>query len=298
MKLISGSSNRALANQVATSLGIPMLEVELTDFANGERRVYITEQVRGERIVILQSFSQPVNDHIMEFLLIADALERMGAKAALLVCPWMGYSMQDKVFREGEPIAAKVIANLVSHSFVERVYLMDLHNISIPGFFSIPTYHISAEKLFELYLTERFDLDRSVIVSPDFGGLKRARSFARRLELPLANIDKNRDLKTGDVTAVDLHGEVTDKQAFVFDDVILSGNTAVEAAKLLKEQGASSVHFIATHALLTSGSRDTLNHPTLDSIIVTNTIEHDDLPSNFTVLDAGDLFAEELKVWM
>lgn len=236
MKLISGSSNPTLSKKIAQELKIEMVEVELSKFANDEKRVRLTESVQGEAVILVQSFSQPVDEQIMEFLLLTDALERAGAEKVYAVIPWYGYSLQDKVFNDGEPLSAKVVANLISNSYTHRVFLLDVHNPSIAGFFSVPTHHLSALPLFKKYVTENFDLEQAIVASPDFGGLKRAAKLAKTLELDLVNIEKSRNLQTGQIVKMELHGEVKDKIVLVFDDVIVSGGTVIEATEVLKKK--------------------------------------------------------------
>lgn len=298
MKIISGSSNKKLAQNIADKLSLPLIDTEITTFANGEKRIWIKEQVRGENISIVQSFSHPTDEHIMEFLLITDALERLGARHINLIVPWMGYSLQDKVFREGEPIAAKVVANLVSNAYIKRAFLLDLHNTSTPGFFSIPTQYLSAIDLFAYYAKNNFDLNQTIIASPDFGGLKRARVFANKLDLDLANIDKHRDLKTGEVTAVGVHGHVKDKIVLLFDDCILSGGTVVEAAELLKNEGAREVHFLSTHGLFTGDAKENLQKSQVDSVVITNSIHQTSLPEKIKVLDVSQIFVDAINDWI
>lgn len=298
MKLASGSSNIPLAENIAKKLGIPMVSTQITRFANGEKRVYISDDLEGENICLVQSFSHPTDEHIMEFLLLTDALERLGVRHINLLVPWMGYSLQDKVFRSGEPIAAKVVANLISNSYVKRAYLLDVHNSSIPGFFSIPTHHLTASKLFANYIKENFGLNKSIIVSPDFGGIKRARVFADSLGLELANIDKHRDLTTGEVTALGLHGSVSGKIALLFDDIVLSGSTLVEVAKLLKQRGATQVHAIVTHGIFSENAIKKLEESDLDSIVITNSINHEKTSAKIKILDSSDIFVEPIKKWL
>lgn len=297
MRLISGSSNLGLAQALSHALNIPLVDVELSQFANGEKRVWIKEKLDGQDVVVVQSFSQPVDTHIVEFLLIIDALERLGAKDVHVIIPWLGYSLQDKVFREGEPIAAKVIANLISHSFVKRVYLVDLHNTSIPGFFSIPSTHISAMKLFADVAEHSFNKKDLVVASPDFGGLKRARQFADLLQVPLVNIDKHRNLKSGEVTAVGLHGDVKGKIVLEFDDIIVGGGTVIESADFLKKQGARAVHFYATHGLFVGTALQTLPSSQVDSVLITNTVAHEKLPNKITTLNIAPILASMLEEW-
>ena len=300
MKLLSGSSCPALSRKLADQLGIEMVAAELSEFANGERRVLIQDGdlVRGQNIVLVQSFSDPVDQHIMEFLLLTDALERLGARHINLVIPWMGYSLQDKVFRQGEPIGAKVVANLVSNSYIKRAFLLDLHNTSIPGFFSIPTHHLSALSNFAQYARDSIDLSQAVVASPDFGGLKRARVFANNLELDLVNVDKHRDLKTGQVTAQGLHGDVDGKIVLLFDDCILSGSTVVESAQLIKDQGAAEVHFFATHGIFTNNALQKLAESAVDKLIITNSIQQPEKIDNLFIQDVSHLFADALKNWL
>ncbi|MBU0576516.1 ribose-phosphate pyrophosphokinase, partial [Patescibacteria group bacterium] len=246
----------------------------------------------------VQSFSQPVDEYIMEFLLLTDALERMGARHINAVIPWYGYSLQDKVFKEGEPLSAKVVANLVSTSYVKRVFILDVHNTSIAGFFSIPTHHLSALDLFTKFAKNTYDLTETVVASPDFGGLKRAWQFAESLGVDWVNIDKHRDLQTGEITQMELHGDVNDKTVLVFDDVSVSGGTVVEAAEILKKSGANKVHFLVTHGLFAADAQSKLNTPMVDTIIITNSIHHPHLPDKVTVIDCAELFATALRDWM
>lgn len=297
MKIISGSSNPQIAHSIAQQLATEVVEAEIDHFANGEKRVWIKGKVRGQNIALIQSFSHPVDEHIVEFLLMDDALERSGARHVNLIVPWMGYSLQDKVFREGEPIAAKVVANLVSSAYIKRVFLLDLHNSSTPGFFSIPTQHLSASGLFESYARDHFDLSRCVVASPDFGGLKRARIFAQELGIPLVNIDKHRDLDSGQITAMGLHGEVDNKIVLIFDDVINSGGTIVSSSQKLKENGAKEVHFMATHGIFANHGTQKVLQSEVDSVIITNSIAHENLPDRIKVIDCGELFAEALAAW-
>lgn len=308
MHIISGSSNQNLAsslvqtlNQKCPSCKSELISVEISKFPNDEKRIWIKDEqkVRGQKICIVQSFSKPVDENIIETLLIIDALERLGAREVSLIIPWMGYSLQDKVFREGEAIAAKVVADLISNSFVSRVFLLDLHNPSIPGFFSIPTYHLSAKNLFINYLKTNNYLDNTVVVSPDFGGLKKARTFAKDVNLPLLNIDKSRNLQTGTVTAHSLcGGEITGKNAIIFDDVIVSGSTASKTAALLKKEGALKVIFIATHGIFCSDGLNTIGQSEIDRVIVSDSIAQSEKPKNLEYISLAPLFTDALIDWI
>ncbi|MFZ5376622.1 MAG: ribose-phosphate diphosphokinase [Patescibacteria group bacterium] len=298
MKLIAGSSNLPLAQKLSEILSLPIANTHIDTFSNGEKRIWIDDNVAGQNVVVIQSFSNPVDSNIMETLLITDALERMGAKNVNLVIPWLGYSLQDKVFRKGEPIAAKVVSKIISESYVCRVLLLDLHNSSIGGFFSIPAEHLSTLSLFVEYVKKTVDINNSIVVSPDFGGLKRARVFANALGLGLANIDKQRDLSTGQVTANKISGDVQGKNVLIFDDIIVSGSTVVESGRILKENGAKKVLFLATHGLFTGKAIEKINNSQIDKVVISNSIHHPNLNSKIEVIDATPVFAEALKNWM
>ncbi len=298
MKVISGSSNQPLAAGIAKLLGCELTKVEISKFANGEKRVWIKEPVKGHNVILVQSFSHPTDEYIMEFLLLADALERMGARHINLVLPWMGYSLQDKVFRDGESIAAKVVADLISNVYVKRVFVLDLHNSSTPGFFSIPTQHLSALEFFADYIHQNFDLKNSVVASPDFGGLKRARTLAEKLDIDLVKIDKQRNLTTGEVSSLGVSGDIRNKSIIIFDDVINSGSTVVSAAEVLKKHGAASVHFLSTHGPLVDSAYERMQNSLVDSVVVSNSIIQPAANAKLKVLDIAPLFAEELKTWV
>jgi ribose-phosphate pyrophosphokinase len=304
MKIVSGSANPELARSIAAQFNQPLVEVEISQFANGEKRVWIKGDVRGENIVLVQSLCHPTDQHIIELLLLTDALERMGARHINLVMPWMGYSLQDKVFREGEPIAAKVIADLISNSYIKRAFVLDLHNSSTPGFFSISTQHLSGMNLFVDYIKNTLDTSRVIVASPDFGGLKRARNFAKKLDVPLVNIDKHRDLDTGKVRSNDVTGDVSGKIVVVFDDVINSGGTVVSTAELLKERGAEAVYFCSTHGIFANNGAEQIQASVVDQVIVTNSIPKPpsgtapDTFSKIHYLDISQLFADALRPWL
>ncbi len=302
MHIISGSSNPQLANELLEAIQkqtptSSLITCQIAKFANDEKKIWIKDKdkVHGQKICLLQSFSKPVDENIIETLLIIDALERLGAKEISVIVPWMGYSFQDKIFREGEAIAAKVIANLILSKLINRVFLLDLHNDSIPGFFSTASYHLSARDLFIAHLKKSYDLKDAVVVSPDFGGLKRARLFANQLELPLLNIDKSRDLQTGAVTAHALHGgEVVGKNAIVFDDAIMSGETVAKTAALLKKEGALQVIFIATHGIFCNNGVQTINNSQVDRVIISDSIWQQEKSNKIEVIKLAPLLAMNL----
>lgn len=295
MKVIAGSASLKLAQNIALQLNVTLVNCEINNFANGEKKIRVANEVKNEEVLLVQSFYQPVDERIIETALITDALERLGTKEISLFIPWFGYSFQDKVFLPGEPLSAKVIAKIIESTCIKKVYLLDLHNISIPGFFSVPTYHISAMDEFVKHIEKHFDLGKAIVVSPDFGGIKRARLFANQLHLDMASVEKRRDLKTGQVTTTKLDGEVKDKTVFIFDDAILSGQTVVEVAKLLKENGAREIHFLATHGVFTGNALQELENSMVDSVTITNSIERPEQYQKVTVIDVSKILVDNLQ---
>lgn len=295
MKIVAGSSSPKLAAQIAKQLKTSLVSCQISKFANGEKRIQVDKAAKSQDILLVQSFSDPVDEHIVETLLIADALERLGARSVELFIPWFGYSFQDKVFLPGEPLSAKAVARAVESTGIKKVYLLDLHNTSIPGFFSLPTYHLSAVEVFVDYSRKKFELANTIVVSPDFGGLKRANTFADELGLELASVEKHRNLKTGEVTTHKLDGEVKGKIVLIFDDAILTGNTTIEVSKFLKQKGAKQVHFFATHGVFTDSAVKNLQQSKVDSVVVTNSIAQPSQLKKIAVLDISPILVENIS---
>lgn len=296
MILLSGSSNKPLAEKIAQAMQTSLGAIEISQFANGERRVWIQEDVKGHDVALIQSFSDPVDTHIIEFALITDALFRAGARRVFAVIPWFGYSLQDKVFRPGEPIAMKVIATLLDSVSTYRYILMNLHNSSGAGFFAKPSSVLSSD---EVFMNEIKKIEGEVvIVSSDFGGLKRVGRFAQALGLPLANIDKRRDLHTGEVVAHAITGDIRGKTAVIVDDIINGGSTGIEAARILRENGAGKIIMYATHAILAGDAAERLAASDLDELVVTDTIDVSSKAfPKLRVVSVADIFARELSRW-
>ncbi|OGJ16375.1 MAG: hypothetical protein A2632_02750 [Candidatus Pacebacteria bacterium RIFCSPHIGHO2_01_FULL_46_16] len=294
MKVVSGTSNIALTKQIAQQLSVENIVAECSLFNNGEQRVWLNTKLAGETIVFVQSLSNPVDNHIMQLLLMVDAAEREGAKQIFLVIPWLGYSLQDKVFRPGEAIAAKVVADLLSRPNIKRIFLVDLHSASIPAFFSVPTTHLSVLDLFVEYARQNFVQTNCVVVSPDFGGIKRAQQFATALQIPFANIDKRRDVVDGEVTAVAIHGEVKNKICLTYDDSIVSGGTAIETTQLLMQEGASQVNLFATHAIFAQGSALILKESGVNSIVTTNSVVQKEHDERIKIIDIAPMLAKTI----
>ncbi len=296
MILLSGSSNTPLAAAIAASMGVTLAKAELSTFPNGELRVWIQEDVKGKDVALIQSFSDPTDTHIMEFALLSDALVRAGAARIFAVIPWLGYSLQDKVFRTGEPIAAKVVAGIINGLSIDRVLLMSLHNSSIAGFFQMPTSVLSSDGVF-VDVVAALEGEK-VIVSSDFGGLKSASSFAQKCGLPIANIEKRRDLTTGQVSALSLTGDVSGKCAVIFDDIVNGGSTAVEAAKILQKNGAARIIMCATHGLFAGEAAGKIDESPIDMLYIADTIDCTQKPMHKrTIVSVADVFAKELNNW-
>lgn len=296
MIILAGSSHQKLSTAIAATFGEEVGRSELSVFPNGERRVYIPSPVKGQDVAIIQSFSDPVDSSIIEFALMTDAVYRAGARRVFAVIPWFGYSLQDKVFRPGEPIAAKVIASMLSSQSIYRFILMNLHNNSMAGFFSVPSSVLSSDELFVEQI--RNMSGNIVLASSDFGGLKRVGRFAQKLGLPIANIDKRRDLTTGDVVAHALTGDVRGKTVVIIDDIINGGSTAVEAARILHEHGAARIVMCATHGLFAGDAGAKLEQSELDEVIVTDTIDASAKAfPKLRTLSVANIFAAELAQW-
>jgi ribose-phosphate pyrophosphokinase len=297
MILLSGSSHSTFAQALAKQANLKFGLVEHSTFLNGDRRVWITSQIKDEDVVIVQSLSTPVDSHLVEYALLVDAAERLGAASITAVIPWMGYSLQDKVFRPGEPIAARVVADILSNRAVRRVILLDLHNNSVAGFFSVPTTVLSSVDSFADDIKKKYGKEDCVMVSPDFGGLKRANMVAEKLKFDIAHIDKRRNVTTGEVHAKYVGEDVKGKTCIVIDDVINSGSTIIEGAQELKNHGAKKVIFYATHALLAGKATELLQASTVDEVVVGDTVSipKEKLFQKLRQISMIPLFADAIK---
>lgn len=272
MDIFSGSSNPNLAAQIAKTASSHMGEVSISRFQNDECRIHIPGSA-AEHSALVQSFSIPVHHHIIEFCLIADALRRVGVSHLTAVIPWLGYSKQDKVFRPGEPLSIKVIANIVQTAALKKVITVDLHNPAIAGFFDIPLVNISAAPLFIHHFTKAgVNADNTIVVSPDAGAVKASTAVAHQLGLPIAYINKQRDLQTGEVSIVDIDKPVKGKHTLIFDDMVATGSTLLETAKYLKTVGAKSTQVAITHHLYLPGVQAKIDASSIDHIVTTNTV--------------------------
>jgi ribose-phosphate pyrophosphokinase len=270
LKIFSGSSNIALAQEMCEHLHIALGKATLKTFSDGEISVDIGENVRGMDVFIVQSACTPANEHIMEMLIMLDALKRASPARITAVIPYYGYARQDRKVSPRVPISAKLVADLITVAGANRVLTVELHAGQIQGFFDVPVDHLYSAPVLYRYVKEKF-LDDLVIVSPDTGGVERARAFAKRLNAGLAIIDKRRP-EPNVSEIMNVIGDVEGKRAILFDDMIDTGGTIVQAAEAIKNNGAKDVYACCTHPVLSGNSIERLNNSILKEVIVTNTI--------------------------
>ena len=296
LMLVGGRSNPALAEAIAERLGVMLGEVELKTFANGETYVRYCESIRGCDVFIVQSGNAPVNDHLVELLIMIQAAKLASAKRITAVIPWFPYSRQDKKSAPREPVTAKLVADALESAGVDRVVTMDLHAGQIQGFFSIPVDHMTALQLFAQYYRDRGLMGEQIVaVSPDVGRAKFARRFGKMLEADLAILNKTRpEHDTAEVTEV--IGHVEGKVAIMIDDMILTGGTLIAGAKALREAGATEVYACATHGLLPGDAFEKIEASELTQVTVTDTVPIDPInrPDNIDVLPVSGLLAETI----
>ena len=268
--LFSGNANRALSQEIVDYLGVPLGEAEVSRFADGEILVQIFENVRGADVFVIQPTCRPVNENLMELLVIIDALKRASAWRITAVMPYYGYGRQDRKVQPRVPITAKLVADLLTAAGVHRVLTMDLHAGQIQGFFTTPVDHLYAAPVLLQYFQERM-LGEAVVVSPDAGGVERARAFAKRLDTSLAFIDKRR---TGPNEARVMHivGEVEGRDVIIVDDMIDTGGTLTQAVPALLEKGAKRIFASCTHPVLSGAAVERIEGSALEEVVVTNTI--------------------------
>src|SRR5215212_4692861 len=271
IKLVAGNSNPTLAEAIAGELDLPLTKAVVRRFADMEIFVEIQENVRGSDVFVIQSTSFPANDHLMELLIITDALRRASARRITAVIPYFGYARQDRKSGSRTPISAKLVANLITRAGVDRVMTLDLHAAQIQGFFDIPTDNLFASPLMVRDIKERFDLSNIMVVSPDVGGVARARGLAKRINTPLAIVDKRRE-RAGESEVMNIIGEVTGHTCILIDDIVDSGGTLVNAAEALLANGAKDVYAYITHGVLSGGAVSRISNSKLKELVITDSI--------------------------
>ena len=272
MKLVSGNSNRPLAEAIATYLKNPLTKCVVRRFADMEIFVEVQDNVRGEDVFIIQSTSFPANDHLMELLIIIDALRRASARRITAVLPYFGYARQDRKAGPRTPISAKLVANLITRAGADRVLTLDLHAGQIQGFFDIPTDNLFAAPVMVRDIKEQYVTDNTMVVSPDVGGVVRARGYAKRIGAPLAIVDKRRE-RAGESEVMNIIGDVEGMSCILVDDIIDSGGTLCNAADALLAKGATDVSAYITHGVLSGGAVARVTSSNLKQLVVTDTIQ-------------------------
>jgi ribose-phosphate pyrophosphokinase len=273
MKLLAGNSNRTLADAIAAYLDTPLCRAQVRRFADNEIFVTIDENVRGEDVFILQSTSYPANDNLMELLICCDALTRASARRITAVMPYFGYARQDRKVGGRTPISAKLVANLITRAGADRVLTMDLHAGQIQGFFDIPTDNLVAYPVMARDIREHYPLgDDLMIVSPDVGGVVRARALADRLNADLAIVDKRRP-RPGESEVMNIIGDVSGRRCILFDDIVDSAGTLVSAAEALAAQGAAEVSAYISHGVMSGPASQRVADSVLKELVITDSIE-------------------------
>ncbi len=302
-KLISGNANKTLARAIARRMSMYRgVQVKLVDsrverFHDQEIFVEVFENVRGEDMFIIQPTSNPANDNLMELLIMADALKRSSASRITAVIPYFGYARQDRRTKARTPISAKLVANLIARAGIERVLTMDLHATQIQGFFDIPVDNLYASPIFALDIAENFaDLSKLMVVSPDVGGVGRARELAKRHDLDLAIVDKRRSAP-GEIAEMNVIGDVKGRTCIIVDDMCDTAGTLCKAAETLIEQGASEVHAYITHGVLSGPAVERIKGSVLKSLVVTDSIEAKESvknAANIRIIPTAPIFAQAI----
>ena len=307
-KLITGNANLTLAKAISRrmslhrGLKVGLVEARVERFNDQEVFVEVYENVRGEDMFIIQPTSNPANDNLMELLIMADALKRSSASRITAVIPYFGYARQDRRSKARTPISAKLIANMIVQSGIERVLTMDLHATQIQGFFDIPVDNLYASPIFSLDILHQFqnDIDDLMIVSPDVGGVARARELASRLGAPLSIVDKRRE-KAGEVSEMTVIGDVKGKKCIIVDDICDTAGTLCKAAEVIKQNGASEVHAYITHGVLSGPAVERISNSVMKSLVITDSIEASinvKAANNIRIVPTAPLFAQAiLNIW-
>lgn len=296
MKLFGGTSNPELTREVCDYLGVEPGKLAAKTFSDGETLIEIHENIRGGDVFVLQSTSTPVNDNLMQLLIMMDALRRASAERITAIIPYYGYGRQDRKVKPRVPISAKLVADLITTAGAQRVVSMDLHAGQIQGYFNIPVDNLFAAPLILKYIRTHFE-DDLVIVSPDAGGVERARAFAKRLESTLAIIDKRRDAPNIS-EAMNIIGEVDGRTAVILDDMVDTAGTLTQGAAALKEKGASKIYACCTHPVLSGTAIEKIEASPIDRLVVTNTVplnEKSKKCAKIIVLSVAELLGETIR---
>lgn len=300
--IISGSSNSEYAQKLSKKSKIPLAKVTSGRFSNGEARVRIEEEIYGKTFYVVQSLSMPVDEHIMELCLMVDALRRGGAEKIVAIVPWFGYGVQDKVFMPGEALSSKVVIDFLQTVGIHSLITLDLHSDNIIGFFEVPVVHVTAVPLFANYIKHKYG-KKVLVVSPDFGGAKRARRFAKTMgqEGKIGIVDKERSLTTGGLTLRGINLNVKGKIIVIPDDFVSTGSTLIEVTKLLASAGPKKIIACISHALLVKDAAEKIAKSSIDEFVVTDSVNIDSykrksLSKKMTVISTVSLIAPYISI--
>src|SRR6186997_1849523 len=294
MKILTGNSNKPLAEAIAAKLALPLVKANIRRFSDNEIFVEILENVRGEDVFVIQSTSFPANDHLMELLIIIDALKRASARRITAVIPYFGYARQDRKPGPRTPISAKLVANMIDRAGADRVLTLDLHAGQIQGFFDIPTDNLFAAPVMVQDMRQNCDANNLIVVSPDVGGVVRARGLAKRIDAPLAIVDKRRE-RPGESEVMNVIGNVSGRSCILVDDIVDSGGTLVNAADALLANGAKEVYAYITHGVLSGGAVARIAGSRLKELVITDSImptEAVKVAHNIRVISIAQLMGE------
>ncbi|WGW04804.1 ribose-phosphate pyrophosphokinase [Tropicibacter oceani] len=306
-KLISGNANKPLGEAIARrmslyrGMSVGLVDARVERFNDQEIFVEVYENVRGEDMFILQSTSNPANDNLMELLIMADALRRSSAARITAVIPYFGYARQDRRTKARTPITAKLVANMIAEAGIERVLTMDLHAAQIQGFFDIPVDNLYASPIFALDILKQFkDMSDVMVISPDVGGVARARELAKRINAPLAIVDKRRE-KPGEIAEMTVIGDVTGKKCIIVDDICDTAGTLCKAAEVLIEHGAIEAHAYISHGVMSGPAVERVTNSVMKSLVLTDSIQPTDAVAqapNIRILPTAPMFAQSiLNIW-
>ena len=307
-KLISGNANKPLAQAIARrmsmhrGMNVSLVDARVERFNDQEIFVEVFDNVRGEDMYIIQSTSNPANDNLMELLIMTDALKRSSANRITAVIPYFGYARQDRRAKARTPISAKLVANLLTEAGVDRVLTLDLHAAQIQGFFDIPVDNLYAAPIFALDIRHHFKgrMDELMVVSPDVGGVARAREIAQRIDVPMAIVDKRRE-KAGEIADMTVIGDVKGKTCIIVDDICDTAGTLVKAAQLLVDHGATEVHAYITHGVLSGPAVERVSNSVMKSLVITDSIDQPDAVKNcpnIRIVPTAPMFAQAiLNIW-
>jgi ribose-phosphate pyrophosphokinase len=296
MKIVSGNSNRPLAEAIGAYLSLPLVKAVVKRFNDMEVFVEIQESVRGQDMFVIQSTSFPANDHLMELLIMIDALRRASTRRITAVIPYFGYARQDRKPGPRTPISSKLVANIITRAGADRVLTIDLHAEQIQGFFDIPTDNLFSGPVFVRDIKQHMDIANTIVVSPDVGGVVRARALAKRLGVPLAIVDKRRE-RAGESEVMNIIGDVTGKSCILVDDIVDSGGTLVNAAEALLSKGGKDVTAYITHGVLSGGAVSRITGSKLKNLVITDSIQPTEavrVAKNIRVIPIAALLGEAI----